>query len=236
MGEYYRRCCRRQNLDYSHNMRQMTIYLDRIVGAAVVILVICLVGCRRGGPVFDTTWSPQRTYKVELSGILTEPPPYSFMEHEITFAASKLDGQFAKGRLWMGDHMDGAFRDNYPHHDWIAENLLRFQSAGRKYSQTSDRIFVRNTRPGPIPFLVVSYTDRFVLLEVGPGATVHFMAPRGSTGFLGVSAPTGTGTRMIYATEDLFMGAHKRAAPAEVEVEISEDRVTMNVKPQGTAK
>jgi hypothetical protein len=133
--------------------------------------------------------------------------------------------------------MDGGFRDIYRHNDWVAENVLRFQMVAPVQDWTLDEIRLVNKRSGRIPFVLLGYTDLFLILDFESGATARVRARRSGECYLWAEAPVEGRSTHVYLTKDTCPGFEESPGVAAspgiyVEVEIGDRQFTVTAPPR----
>jgi hypothetical protein len=181
----------------------------------------------------STIISPQRTYVVDIIGLLS-PSHIPFVSNEIRFRAKRTGIEVAAGFLYRADSMEEGFEEQYPKNDWPSERVLRFLASDRSNASVIDTLAITNATLRRVPYVRVNYTDLFVVLELEPAETLRLTAPRNSTGFISVQASPENSTKPLDAASDLFYEKAKPAQSIEVGVEMRESGISLAVRP--TAK
>jgi hypothetical protein len=125
--------------------------------------------------VFLELASPGHKYKIALSG---DPgrvwKPY--IAHVIRASVQRKGVRVIESqRIHFADWMDDSWDEDYVGHDWVFENVLRFQARYPTPGQphrTSDVLTVKNAGGQAVSFLRVSTTADLVLIfDLAPGTT-----------------------------------------------------------------
>jgi hypothetical protein len=143
-------------------MRKKLILI--LISVAVILVVILSVSF---GREISHTSSPNHKYTIQIS----QERPFPGIERYIYLNASRNGEPFLKRKLlYTGDFMDQEFDSLYPNHSWLSESILKI---GRVVGAQSDTLEIWNSTSYKLKYLLIeTHEDKFVLLDVEPGAIV----------------------------------------------------------------
>lgn len=129
-------------------------------------------------PLFLSTASPNRTYRIDLKGIKSRPPVpviYSI----IGFDVFKNDGRIVKNAYaHSGDWFDISFELAYPEHIWVNEQVVRFGRDLGVAVDKPDKLSVINRSGNVIRYMRIRADDMFIVLDMPPGSRFELTSSR----------------------------------------------------------
>jgi len=155
------------------------------VGLGILLTACAVLGTtiyrsrlQRPAPKIDfSTESPQKTYKVTLTG-QAGPPDMKFVQldltrHEVKATASRVGHIVFDGlSMYSGDGYDNGFRVLYPDQRWLSESVLEFGQKADFAKPPQDELYVANKTQGVIPYLYVraGKYSIFLLFDLQPNS------------------------------------------------------------------
>jgi hypothetical protein len=133
-----------------------------LIVVAVILVVILSLSF---GQEISSTSSPHNKYTVQIS----QERRFPGIERYIYLNASRSGEPFLRSKLlYTGDFLDQEFNSLYPNHSWLSESILKI---GRGEGAQSDALQIWNNTSYRLKYLLIeTYEDKFVLLDVAPGA------------------------------------------------------------------
>jgi len=141
-------------------------------------------------PVWLSTVSPAKTYRLELTGTSHRPKVPGVM-NEARFNLTKSGERVVTNApVDAYDWFDSDFAEMYPEHKWLNDYSVRFGYQVSDLKRRSDSLTVSNASDKPVRYLKITIGDMLFLFDVAPGATMDLQVPH--EGWLGWVAATGT--------------------------------------------
>src|SRR5882724_986030 len=136
-----------------------------LIVIAIILVVILSVSF---GREISSTSSPNNKYTVQIS----QERPFPAFERYVYLNASRTGEPFLKRKLLhTGDFLDQGFNSLYPTHAWLSESILKI---GRGEGAQPDALQISNNTSYRLKYLLIeTYEDKFVLLDVEPGAVIN---------------------------------------------------------------
>ncbi|MEP6818649.1 MAG: hypothetical protein ABJA18_03890 [bacterium] len=144
-----------------------TLILISIAVAVAVAGILTYTFVRDTSEITSTS-SPNNKYTVRIS----QERPLPGIERYVYLNVARGGESLLKRKLlYTGDMLDDEFNGLYPNHSWLSESILRI---GRGDGAQSDTIQISNNSSARIKYLLIeTYEDKFILLDVEPGAVVN---------------------------------------------------------------
>lgn len=144
------------------------------------LALLILGGCERRAGVFFEASSPQHRYTITLSG--NPRRAWSPSSAHVIRANVQREGvQLIRSReIHFADWMDDSWEQDYVGHEWVYENVLRFQArypTPLQRHRTSDVLSVKNAASQAVSFLrIATAADLILLFDLAPGSTTSVTA------------------------------------------------------------
>ena len=136
-----------------------------LIAVAVLLAVILIVPF---GRAISSTSSPNNKYTVQIS----QERSFPYIERYIYLNVSRSGELLLRRKLlYTGDFLDQEVNSLYPNHSWLSESILKI---GLGEGAQSDAFQISNNTSYRLKYLLIeTYEDKFVLLDVAPGASVN---------------------------------------------------------------
>ena len=152
----------------------------RIFVTAVTITLFWLLTASCQTPPYSlVTTSPSRTYTVKLME-QKRPIKEPMYDHVVGLRVFTGARQIIDEPLFFaGDSFDQRFAMEYPEHEWITDDLLRFGKKIISANVITDIVLVNNDGKSEVAYLMVrAGSEMLLLFDIQPGAAITLKAGR----------------------------------------------------------
>ena len=138
------------------------------IAVAVVVAGILIYTFVRDTSEITSTSSSNNKYTVRITQERPLPGGERYVYLNVARGGEPL---LTRKLLYTGDLLDSEFNNLYPNYSWLSESILKI---GRGDGAQSDTMQISNNSSERIKYLLIeTYEDKFILLDVEPGAVVN---------------------------------------------------------------